>query len=140
MSDEKRIQEGLRWLATAKNDYDAAIILNEHGKYSLACFHSQQSAEKAIKSLFYLIEEEPWGHSINKLLQQLFKKYPKYQVALSPLESAARRLDQFYIPTRYPNGVPDITPEEAYGEDDAQTGIAYAEKFLKIVKKVYNNL
>lgn len=36
MSDEKRIQEGLRWLATAKNDYDAAIILNEHGKYSLS--------------------------------------------------------------------------------------------------------
>jgi HEPN domain-containing protein len=140
MSDEKRKQEGLRWLATAKNDYDAAIILKEHGKFSLACFHAQQTAEKAIKSLFYSIEEEPWGHSISKLLQQLIKKYPKYKAALSPLESAARRLDQFYIPTRYPNGVPDITPEEAYGTEDAQTGIAYAEKFLKTVKKIYSNL
>jgi HEPN domain-containing protein len=44
MSDEKRKHEGRRWLETARNDFEAAIFLKEHGKCSLACFHAQQAA------------------------------------------------------------------------------------------------
>ena len=70
MSDEKRKNEGVRWLQTARNDFEAAIILQDHGKYSLACFHAQQAAEKTVKALFCSMEDEPWGHSIGKLLEQ----------------------------------------------------------------------
>jgi HEPN domain-containing protein len=143
MSDEKRKHEGIRWLETARNDFEAALILKKHGKYSLACFHAQQAAEKALKALFYSMEDEPWGHSIGKLLDQARKDYPKHKVALASLEVGAKRLDQFYVPiyvpTRYPNGVPDMTPDEAFGEEDAKNGAEYAEKFLKTMKKMLNN-
>jgi len=59
-----------------RNDLEAATILKEHGKYSLACFHAQQAAEKAVKALFYSMEDEPWGHSIGKLLDQGMREYP----------------------------------------------------------------
>ena len=130
----------MRWLETARNDFEAAIILNEHGKYSLACFHAQQAAEKAVKALFYSMEDEPWGHSIGKLLEKSIGNYPKHKAALLSLAVGAKRLDQFYIPTRYPNGVPDMTPDEAFGQEDAQSGIEYAEKILKTMKKILNNV
>ena len=87
MSDEKRKHEGLRWLSTARNDLEAATILKEHGKYSLACFHAQQAAEKAVKALFYSMEDEPWGHSIGKLLDQGMREYPKHKPALLSLQN-----------------------------------------------------
>jgi hypothetical protein len=40
--------------------------------------------------------------------------------ALKVLISTAVKLDRLYIPTRYPNGLPDITPELAFEPDDAQ--------------------
>ena len=140
MSDEKRKHEGLRWLSTARNDLEAATILKEHGKYSLACFHAQQAAEKAVKALFYSMEDEPWGHSIGKLLDQGVREYPKHKPALLSLMACAKRLDQFYIPTRYPNGVPDMTPDEAFGAEDAKSGIEFAEEFLKKMKKILHNV
>ena len=137
MSSEKRRSESLRWYATAENDYEVACILKENKRYSTACFHAQQSAEKALKAVWYLLEEEPpWGHSISKLLYLFIEKYKNYEGLFSSLDSGAKRLDQFYIPTRYPNGIPDITPQEAYGEDDAMNGISIAEKFLIAAKSI----
>lgn len=42
----------------------------------------------------------------------------------------ALRWLQIYISTRYPNGLPDITPEKAYFEEDAQAAIDIAETIL----------
>jgi HEPN domain-containing protein len=137
MSDEKTAEEAKRWLETALNDYDAALILKKHNKYSLACFHAQQAAEKAMKALCFLMNDDPWGHSIHKLLNQFSEKHPKFKKTLSILDAGAMRLDQFYIPTRYPDGIPDIAPDKAYGKEDASTGIKYAEKFLKIVTDIF---
>jgi HEPN domain-containing protein len=140
MSDEKRRAEALRWLQTAQNDYEAAVILSANNKYSLSCFHAQQAAEKAIKALFYSIGEDPWGHSISKLLLLFTEKRTKFSKQLSALEDGAKRLDQFYIPTRYPNGIPDISPDQAYGKEDAKSGLKYAKRFLVVVKNIISGL
>jgi len=91
-------------LSTARNDLEAATILKEHGKYSLACFHAQQAAEKAVKALFI-----PWkmnrGALDRKTVGSRHERIPKHKPALLSLMAGAKRLDQFYIPTRYPNGV-----------------------------------
>ena len=137
MSDEKRMYEAQRWLDTAINDYDAAVILKEHKKFSLSCFHAQQAAEKSIKALGYLLGNDPCGHSISKLLHELIEKQTKLKKTLSLLGVGAMRLDQFYIPTRYPDGIPDISPEKAYGVEDAKSGIKYAKMFLTAVKKIF---
>ncbi len=132
MSIEKNKSESQRWLNTAKDDLEAAQILKDNKKYSLACFHCQQAAEKAIKSAYYLLDLDPWGHSVYKLIHQLGKKHPIFSNIR--IESKAKRLDQLYIPTRYPNGIPDITPVEAFSDLDAQEGISHATEIITIVK------
>lgn len=42
-------------------------------------------------------------------------------------------LDRVYIPTRYPNGLPDLTPEEAFLEEDARACIENASKIIEAV-------
>lgn len=130
MSVEKNIQEAMRWLDTAKDDLDAAIVLNKNGKFPQACFYAQQTGEKAIKAIWYSVGEDPWGHSIKKLIDDLQNVDLKLFGHLETLKRQAILLDRFYIPTRYPNGLPDITPAEAYEQEDAKTCIGNAKKIL----------
>ena len=39
------------------------------------------------------------------------------------LGETAAGIDRFSVPTRYPNGLPDLTPEEAFFEKDAARAI-----------------
>ena len=41
-----------------------------------------------------------------------------------------------YIPTRYPNGLPELTPAEAYQDEDAQQCILQATEILAAVKSI----
>ncbi|MBW1728749.1 MAG: HEPN domain-containing protein [Deltaproteobacteria bacterium] len=59
MSTEKSVQEALRWIRTAEDDLQAAIILKGSRKYSHACFHAQQAGEKSVKSVWYFADEDP---------------------------------------------------------------------------------
>ncbi len=42
----------------------------------------------------------------------------------------AAELDRLSIPTRYPNGLPDILPDQAYFERDAERAIGIAERLI----------
>jgi HEPN domain-containing protein len=42
-------------------------------------------------------------------------------------------LDKYYIPTRYPNGLPGGVPYEAYDEDDAKKAIGMAARVVEYV-------
>ena len=108
MSQSKSYYEAQRWWLTAKEDLEVASTLHEAGKYSHACFLSQQSSEKAMKALWLSIDGDPWGHSIQKLVMQ-FPQQTMFEDVQAWLANA-RYLDKFYIPTRYPNGLPDLTP------------------------------
>lgn len=66
----------------------------------------------------------PWGHSVKRLLADFPRK--EQLPDLDTLMEQASLLDQFYIPTRYPNGLPDLTPGEVYGKQDADRGIKAA--------------
>ncbi len=44
-------------------------------------------------------------------------------------------LDGFYIPTRYPNGVPDSIPARVYTKYAATQAVALAEEIVEFVKK-----
>jgi HEPN domain-containing protein len=134
MSQSKSQHEADRWWLTASEDLDAANILHEAGKFSHACFLAQQSAEKAMKALWFAADNDPWGHSIQKLVMD----YPS-QNRLQPLEdwiSNAAYLDKFYIPARYPNGLPDLTPSQVYISQDAEQAISKANFFLEQTRKL----
>lgn len=123
-----------RWLQTAEVDLQAAHALLEAGFTAQACFAAQQCGEKAVKAVWYLAGEDPWGHSIMKLVAQLPHQEAIPQVA-KWMEKAAG-LDKFYIPTRYPNGLPDLTPGQVYLRADAQAGIEMAGFLLDAARQV----
>jgi HEPN domain-containing protein len=132
MSVDKQAHEARRWLGTAEEDLEAARILLREGKYSHACFLAQQSGEKAVKALWYFLGEDPWGHSIHKLILDLPQEVARMH--MTRIQDDAAALDRFYIPTRYPNGLPDLTPGKYYFLKDAEFCVHVAGSILVEVR------
>ena len=128
MSQSANRHQAERWLQTAEEDLRAAQTLLDHGIYAQACFYAQQSGEKAVKALWYVIDADPWGHSV----QRLITEFPR-QADIPDRDGWIRHgalLDQFYIPTRYPNGLPDLTPGQVYRQEDAARGLEAARTLV----------
>ena len=134
MSVEKRRHEAGRWLEQAAADLKAAGDSRRCGNHEWACFQCQQAGEKALKALWIGDGHEPWGHSVVRLVDD----YPDEagRGRLAPLRESASLLDKLYIPTRYPNGLPDLTPSQVYGEADARAAESAAERCLAMVRDV----
>lgn len=128
MSREKHFFEARRWLRTAKEDLAAAETLYRNDLFSHACFLSQQAGEKVLKALWHSSGEDPWGHSIQRLLTA----FPDLSIRnqLENMLTDAVLLDRYYIPTRYPNGLPDLTPGQVYFMQDAQAALASARRLV----------
>jgi HEPN domain-containing protein len=136
MSLEKNRREAERWLKTAEGDLETATVLRQNKKFAHSCFHSQQAGEKAVKAVWYLLDADPWGHSVRRLIQGLEQVDPDTKSKLELVLKSALLLDRYYIPTRYPNGLPDLTPEEAFLEEDAAGCIENSGKIIEAVKKI----
>ena len=133
MSVERNRSEAMRWMKQARSDSAAARDSARNGHCEWACFQAQQAAEKAMKACWYQLDLDPWGHSVAKLVDDL----PRDIVgeAFLSVRDSARQLDKLYVPTRYPNGLPEMTPAEAYSESDAQSALAAAESILALVQR-----
>ncbi len=124
--------EAKRWLRQAENDLEFARLGLREGFFSQACFLAQQSAEKAVKAIAYgLGERTVLGHSILVLADRYKNRVPE----LDALRGEAGILDQYYIPTRYPNGLPGGVPFMAFGKEQAVAAIAAAEDFLGLASR-----
>lgn len=132
MSVEKHDQEARRWLTQARADLRAARLSIEGESFEWACFQSQQAAEKALKAFWYSRGLDPWGHSVIKLIDD-FGERTGGDPALRGLLDEARLLDKLYVPTRYPNGLPELTPSEVYGRRDADGAVAAALRIIETV-------
>ncbi len=65
-----------------------------------------------------------WGHSVLGLLEELAKRHPVSESLLD----AASELDKAYIPTRYPDALPEGAPFERYRRPEAERLLRYAEE------------
>lgn len=91
----------------------------------------QQAAEKALKGLRYLRGERVvLGHSLVELLDPLAADHP----ALAGLREVAQQLDQYYIPTRYPNGLPGGVPAEVFTRPQAEGAVAGARNIIEVAR------
>ena len=134
MTANRNLSEAQRWLKQALHDRDAARLNREHGFHEHACFLAQQSAEKALKAFLYARGQGPvLGHSTLALAQEAAVLAADF----TTLEARCRRLDQLYIPTRYPNGLPDGVPHDFYDRGlseqalaDLDAVIACAQRFV----------
>jgi HEPN domain-containing protein len=102
------------------------------GNYEWACFQAQQSAEKALKAVLLRQGKRRFlSHSIHDLLDEIQTFAPE-----SKAVSEARRLDEYYIPTRYPNGMPGtVLPHHFYDEKEALECIDLAESVLRLISQ-----
>jgi HEPN domain-containing protein len=118
------------WLYQAERDLDQAKDSRQAGRHEWACFAAQQSAEKAVKALHLSLKQEAWGHVVAQLLSEL----PERVAVPSDLIEKGRVLDNFYIPTRYPNGHPSGSPSDHYGVLQSEQAIQYASEILEFVR------
>ena len=133
MNDTAR--EARRWILQARDDLRFVEWIRSEGVFfDKACFLSQQAGEKALKACLYALgRRRVLGRSLMELLDELIGEDARF----GELGSAARRLDRFYISTRYPNGLPGGCPYQAYtAEDleqaaaDARHVVTFSEKFV----------
>ena len=125
--------EASRWLAQAVSDLAFAEVGVREGFFAQACFICQQASEKALKALHYRRGARMvLGHSLVELLDGLLSDHPP----LNDLGDAARQLDQYYIPTRYPNGLPGGVPAESFTLTQATEAVAHASQFIAIARTV----
>ncbi|RDV84549.1 HEPN domain-containing protein [Ammonifex thiophilus] len=125
------LEEGRRWLEQAEEDLRWAKHLAQQGGYYLACFLSQQIGEKAIKGFLYAQGEEiVLGHSIERLCHQAARWEPLFAEKVKRWAI----LDGYYVPTRYPNGLPDSIPARVYTEEAAQEAVRLAEEVVAFVR------
>lgn len=115
------------WLRQAEADLRHAIHAAASGDYDWACFAAHQAAEKAVKSAVLADGAEAWGHSVTRLLAWLRESGRPVDEALL---DHARLLDRHYIPTRYPDNLPDGAPTDFYRASDADEAIRAAEALL----------
>lgn len=124
--------EGLRWLEQAQADRYGAQLLFDGGSYHLTCFIAQQVAEKAVKAFLYAQGEElVVGHSVEALCRWA----AEFEVDWEMLRLKVAPLDAYYIPTRYPNGLPDSIPARIYTQPVAQETLRLADLVLSLAQQ-----
>ena len=123
--------EGQRWLQQAQADVHWARHLNDQGAYYLVCFLAQQAAEKALKAFLYAQGEElVIGHSVRQLCERAAAYDARFRQHLDDWAI----LDSYYIPTRYPNGLPDDIPARVYNRGAARTALSLTEAVITHVE------
>jgi HEPN domain-containing protein len=114
------------WLRQANRDLDVARTTAGAGQYDWACFAAQQAAEKALKALYQHHHAEGWGRVLDRLLAGLLPDEPE----LARFRDAAKILDKFYLPTRYPNGLDAGAPADAYTAGEAAQALDHAQELV----------
>ena len=110
------------WAAKAEEDNVSARILLEYdGPAATVCFLCQQMAEKYLKA-FVLLQDRPLRrvHDLEVLLRDCMD----LDGSFADLGSEAKLLTSYYMPSRYPDDLPeDVRPEEGVSAYEAATRI-----------------
>lgn len=115
------LKEAERWASQAEDDLRfVEWLAKEKTFFDKGCFISQQAGEKILKACLYGAgKRQVLGHSLVELTAELSRKDLRFK----EIEAEARRLDRFYIPTRYPNGLPGGSPFQSFNAEDLETAL-----------------
>ena len=118
------------WLKQADRDFEQAMDSRRAERHEWACFAAQQAAEKAVKALHLHAGHEARG----TVIAQLLGEFPETVDVPELLIEKGRVLDNFYIPTRYPNLHSAGAPFEHYGPLQSEVAIRYASEIIEFVR------
>lgn len=131
---KSNLEEAKRWFIHATDEFNDACELKDRGRFYLALFHFQQSAEKALKAYLYQItssEESFFTHSIYELIEMLSAQ----DIDFKKIENASK-LDKYYIPTRYPNGLPGGVPSRFFKDPkETEEAMQLAKMVIELVRE-----
>ncbi len=84
------------------------------------------------------LEAAKWNAEGKFFAQTCFLSQQAAEKALKAYSilSFCAELDKHYIPSRYPNGLPDSTPSEVYLKQDAQASINNSQKILEFISQL----
>jgi len=104
------------------------------GRFYLALFHFQQAAEKALKAYLYLKVKSVdvfYTHSLDELIKMALETDPDFRAV-----EQVKKLDKYYIPTRYPHGLPGGVPSRYFDDPrEAEEAKQLAESLIKTVER-----
>ncbi|MBI5567563.1 MAG: HEPN domain-containing protein [Chloroflexi bacterium] len=119
-----------QWLDRAAEDLTVARLILAEGHYSHACFLAQQCIEKSLKAfLLEKVNSYPRAHRLIDLLLACEVHEP----ACVAFRADCLVVDQYYIPTRYPDGVPGGLPGGLPGDIEADEAVTAAESVLRFI-------
>lgn len=120
------------WLDKAAEDLAVARLVLHEEHTAHACFLSQQCIEKSLKA--YLIVQANSYPRTHKLvdLQNLCEHLDP---AFSQFLDDCIRIDEYYIPTRYPEGIPGIASSGMPSKTAAENTINAANNILEFVTR-----
>ena len=88
-------------------------------------------AEKALKAFLYAQGQEiVLGHSVERLCAAA----AAYDPAIAEKARQWSLLDGYYIPTRYPNALPDGIPADVFTAEAARSAVAMAAAAVDYVR------
>ena len=123
------------WLHQALADLAQAQLSAEAGHHEWACFASHQAAEKALKALHLHHGQQSWGHGLGRSFRDLPPALAM-QLAdqVADLEDRLRVLDALYIPTRYPDSLPEGAPTDHFGRLQRQDALCHARALVDAIR------
>lgn len=127
-------EESLRWLTQAKDEFEDAEELRNRKRFYLALFHFQQATEKAFKAYLYSkvkSAEVFRTHSVDELAKMAIETDSDFKAVAS-----AKKLDRYYIPTRYPNGLPGGIPSRYFDDPkEAEAAMQLAINAIGLIER-----
>ena len=120
-----------QWLTRAEDDLSFAQLGLRENYFSQVCFLSQQVVEKCFKA--FLLAKGRTYPRLHKVIE-LAALCPEMQEDLEPLKTELKLIDEFYIPTRYPDAIPGGLPGGAPSADDAALALQTANAILGLVR------
>jgi HEPN domain-containing protein len=126
-------REARRWWTQALDDrVFVHYLARERCFFDKGCFIAQQAGEKALKACLYAEgRREVLGHALVEFVSDLSQR----ESAFAAITNHTARLDRYYIPARYPNGLPGGTPFETYTAQDLSAAVEYMDAVFAVVER-----
>lgn len=128
---KRPLEAAQRWFRQAEHDLQTAKLLLKKSPAD-SCYFSEQTSQKALKAFLYRRGSRgQWEHSIAILA----KRCSKIDAVFRRFVEYGGILDQFYIPTRYPDALADpAVPFESYSVEQAKEAIRLSTEILEAVR------
>lgn len=123
------------WLRQAQADLAQAQLSAGAGHHEWACFACHQAVAKALKALHLHHGQQSWGHGLGRSFRDLPPPIAQALAAeVSDLEDRLRIFDALYIPTRYPDSLPEGAPTDHFGRLQSLDALCHARALLDAIR------